>query len=222
MAREDFDPSEASRESFRAAKLAGLSAGYSPALHLVGETAAYLAVAVIALAALDDWLLRDLWAAPAAFVIANVFEWSLHKYVMHEPRPPRFIYEAHTQTHHRIYRHHDMPLRTWRELPFVLFGARTLLGVIAMALVNAGAVWWLFGRNAGLVFLAAEAAYVLLYELLHLSFHLPPPHRVWRWRIIRWLGGRHARHHDPRLMRRRNFNVTFPLADAVFRTSAPD
>jgi hypothetical protein len=222
MEKGDFDPSEASREAFRAAKLGKLSARYSPAAHLIGETAAYVAVVASALAALDGWRFRDLWAAPAAFVIANVFEWALHRFVMHERRPPRFIYEAHTQTHHRIYRHHDMPLRSWRELPFVLFGARTLIGVIAMAFMNAATVWWLIGRNAGLVFLAAEASYVLLYELLHLSFHLPAGHPVRRLPIVRWLDERHRRHHDPRLMRSYNFNVTFPLADALFRTSAPD
>ncbi len=40
-------------------------------------------------------------------------------------------------------------------------------------------------------------------------------------RIIRALRTHHARHHDPRLMQRWNFNVTVPLFDAVMGTIAP-
>jgi len=36
-----------------------------------------------------------------------------------------------------------------------------------------------------------------------------------------WLRRHHAAHHDPRLMTRYNFNVTFPIADRLFGTVAP-
>jgi len=51
------------------------------------------------------------------------------------------------------------------------------------------------------------------YELSHLSYHLPETTWIGRRRVIRWLREHHARHHDPRLMQKWNFNVTIPVFD---------
>ena len=63
-------------------------------------------------------------------------------------------------------------------------------------------------------------AYVIAYEVTHLLYHLPEA-LVGDSRLVRVLKEHHARHHDPRLMQKWNFNVTVPLADWVLKTIAP-
>jgi sterol desaturase/sphingolipid hydroxylase (fatty acid hydroxylase superfamily) len=62
---------------------------------------------------------------------------------------------------------------------------------------------------------------MVLYEVSHLSYHLPPESFVGRRRLVRWLREHHARHHDPRLMQKWNFNVTIPFWDWIRGTIAP-
>ena len=57
--------------------------------------------------------------------------------------------------------------------------------------------------------------YVVSYEWLHLSFHLPATHFIARLGVVKKLKRHHATHHDPRLMQKWNFNVTVPLWDWV-------
>ena len=64
--------------------------------------------------------------------------------------------------------------------------------------------------------------YVVSYEWLHLSYHLPQDSFIGRRSIIRLLRQTHALHHDPRLMQRYNFNVTLPLWDLVRGTYTRD
>ena len=57
--------------------------------------------------------------------------------------------------------------------------------------------------------------YVVSYEWLHLSYHLPPESFIGRLWLVRVLKKHHATHHDPQLMQKWNFNVTIPLWDLV-------
>jgi sterol desaturase/sphingolipid hydroxylase (fatty acid hydroxylase superfamily) len=59
---------------------------------------------------------------------------------------------------------------------------------------------------------------VLVYEWLHLAYHLPDESFIGRRLLIRRLRQHHARHHNPKLMQRWNMNVTLPLFDWVFGT----
>ena len=47
----------------------------------------------------------ELIIIPITFLICNIFEWALHKYIMHKPRNfpgARAIYSRHTQQHHQF------------------------------------------------------------------------------------------------------------------------
>ena len=68
------------------------------------------------------------------------------------------------------------------------------------------------------LFIATAIGYFLLYEMLHLSYHLPPDSAVPRLPILRALRRHHALHHNPAQMTDGNFNVTFPICDSVFGT----
>ena len=83
------------------------------------------------------------------------------------------------------------------------------------------AIGLLFGANAGWIFVVTSSLFMVMYELLHLSYHLPADSFIGRQPLVHWLRRHHARHHDPRLMQRWNFNVTFPIFDYVMGTVAP-
>lgn len=65
---------------------------------------------------------------------------------------------------------------------------------------------------------ATSLAYFLNYEVLHLVYHLPTRYAVARWPLVGRLRRLHQDHHDPRLMARYNFNITYPIGDRLFGT----
>lgn len=56
------------------------------------------------------------------------------------------------------------------------------------------------------------------FEWCHLAYHMPESSWMGGNPVIRWLRTTHTRHHDPRRMLRKNFNVTFPIFDALMGT----
>ena len=53
---------------------------------------------------------------------------------------------------------------------------------------------------------------------MHLAYHLPAQSFIGRLWLIQRLRELHRRHHDPRLMKRWNFNVTLPVFDLLYGT----
>ena len=76
----------------------------------------------------------------------------------------------------------------------------------------------IFDENTARVFYASAIAGYLLYEIMHLSYHLPNNsfvEKVPGWRQLRRL---HLLHHRRELMTRGNFNLTLPLFDWLLGT----
>lgn len=196
-----------------------LGKGYRPLLHFTATVGMCAAVIAYAAARLDGVSGLQWLAVPGALLFANFFEWWVHRYLMHRPRRfLRVLYEKHTLMHHRLFHHDDMALYEWRELSFILLAA-PLISVILVPVVTLGlGCGLLLGANVGWLTVLTLVKYVLLYELTHLSYHLPAGHPVRRIPGLGRLARHHARHHDPRVMSRGNFNVTFPLADLVLGT----
>jgi hypothetical protein len=212
---------ETSREAFRQQMLAAVPSWYSPTGHLLATTG--IGLFVIALSILQIRGLRaiELLTVPIVFVISNFTEWHAHRNLLHRRSPPLGeLYDRHTPQHHRVYRYEDMAIRSWRELRLVLIPAVGVLGIIATSVPGAALAGWLFGANVGWLFLLTSGSYVTSYELTHLAYHLPADSFIGRRAFIRAMREHHARHHDPRLMQKWNFNVTVPLADWLFRTNA--
>jgi Fatty acid hydroxylase len=72
--------------------------------------------------------------------------------------------------------------------------------------------------NSARLMVATSMFFFLTYEWLHMSYHLPKESFLGRNRVIRSLRELHRRHHDPRLMKRWNFNVTIPVFDWIHGT----
>ncbi len=165
-----------------------------------------------------DWLV-----APAFFIVANLIEWTVHKYPMHHPMPPHILYKNHTLIHHLAFTDQNMPITRTAELGLVMMPWYTMLGLFVFAspvMIVAGVL-----RGPGLagVFLLAAVAYFLMYEALHASYHLPDAllNRlgVGRLRLFRAARAHHRHHHVLKRMSHVNFNVTFPLMDRLLGTN---
>jgi sterol desaturase/sphingolipid hydroxylase (fatty acid hydroxylase superfamily) len=81
------------------------------------------------------------------------------------------------------------------------------------------AFYLLFSPNCGWLFAATGMGYFLTYEFLHFSYHLPDEHWLSRTRLVGALRRHHTHHHDLALMGKWNFNISFPICDALFGTS---
>lgn len=158
---------------------------------------------------------------------SSLFEWSLHKFVMHRPILGfRYPFRAHALTHHRIFswdatyqlqRSEDLPNVTfaWWNFPVLLGLNAGLVTGVALAIAGGwNAYFWVIGAVA----LGVLAAYYAAYEYLHFCMHVRTGRWFERTAWFRFIDDHHRMHHrNPT----RNLNVVLPLADLLFRTKAP-
>lgn len=202
----------AMRERFRAET----PPGYQPLLHLAMPLLVGLPVIAWCVAGLEGPGLRDMAVVPATWVAAIATEWRIHRDLLHRRAPPlEVLYEAHTVSHHAMYVEGAMAISSLSEVRGILFPP----WATAAAAIGTAPIAWLLGQvlggDAGRLFWATSLAYLITYEALHLSFHLPRAHPIRRLRVIARLSRNHTRHHDPRRMQRKNFGVTSTLWDRV-------
>ena len=174
-----------------------------------------LALAVIAWAAMQlDHPRWSLLTVPITFLYANLVEWRAHRGPMHHrTRLLGLVFERHTLMHHNFFTHESMRLESTRDFKMVLFPPVLLIFFFGLFALPIGLLLKLVaGVNVAALFVITAMAYYLTYEWLHLAYHLG-------------LGGPlrrlHQTHHDPAVMTSQNFNITFPICDRLFGTSAP-
>ena len=96
-----------------------------------------------------EWLL-----VVPVFVVSNLFEWWIHKYVMHrlvDVWALRAIYDRHTRQHHQYFTDGEMTVDSTREFRIIFFPWRALFTFIGMGVPAALALAWLVNANAGYV-----------------------------------------------------------------------
>lgn len=209
-----MDP--AAREALRARLNARIPSWYRPWVHLAFPSAIGLSIVACALYLLHPLVAWQLATVPLTFLLLNASEWRIHRDLLHHRTPGMTVlYDRHTPEHHMIFLTDDMAIRSTREFRLVLIPAYGILAAFFSALPIPAVLAWLGQWNVAMLFVATTMLYVISYEWLHLSYHLPPESFVGRRKIIAFLRRHHATHHDPRLMQRWNFNVTVPLWDLV-------
>ncbi len=157
---------------------------------------------------------------PVAFCISNVFEWWIHKYVMH--RPVRFlmgIYNRHTLAHHRFFTDIEPTIDNLRDFRIVFFPPYALVAFMVLSLPPAAILGALGLPNAGWLLLITNVALYLNYEVFHLCCHVKDDRIVRHIPLVNSIRRHHIAHHDPEIMMERNFNLTYPVADWFFATS---
>jgi len=207
---------DAKREQRRQNALDEISPHYNPWVHL-----AIPSLGAIGIIATSLWLMRgfrwlDLIVVPLTYVLLNAGEWAVHKGLLHKRRPHfELLYDRHTPLHHMVFVTEDMSLRSWREFRLVLMPAPAILAAFLLALPLPALLLLVGQWNMAMLCAATLMFYMVSYEWLHLAYHLPPTTFIGRSRLIGVLRRHHATHHDPKLMRKWNFNVTVPIWDFV-------
>ncbi len=156
------------------------------------------------------------------FLFGNWAEWAGHRWLLHSPKS--FIkpaYKRHVGTHHQFFSHGTLDYdgqQDWRALLFPPFAP--VLFVFA-ALPPALLLGLLWSSNAGYIAMLTMATYFLMYEGLHTLSHLAYPF-LDHVPLVNTVRRMHVLHHNPDFMHTRNFNLTFPICDALFGTSDLD
>ena len=213
-------------EAIRRQLVARIPRWYVPWVHLTGPSLIGIALITCALSRVRHPSIWELLSVIPMLALSNASEWALHKGVLHHRVPGLgFAFAKHTPQHHGAFGSGSLAIRDLKELKLVLLPAFGVLGMFLGALPPGLA---LASRNVGAFWIASAIAYVLAYEWLHLSYHLPEDGPVGRLALVRVLRRHHAIHHRPEFMQRWNFNVTVPLWDWVQGTlyrparTAPD
>ena len=208
------------RRDYRAQHVGRL---YSGPAHLAFTSLGSLAIIAWALAGLESPRPLELLTVPATFLFANLVEWRGHKGPMHfRTGGLGLLFERHTLQHHRYYTHESMAYEGTDDWKMVLFPPVMLLFFLGLVATPLGALLFVAAsRNVALLYVATAMGYFLTYEWLHFCHHLPPSSIVARLPGLARLREHHRAHHDPALMTRHNFNITFPIADGLFGTRAP-
>lgn len=162
-----------------------------------------------------EWL-----AVPLSLAYANLTEYLGHRYPMHRPfRGLGLVYKRHAGQHHRFFTHEAMPVDSPRDFRALLFPPVLVIFFFGLFGVP---VWflldWAVSANVAWLFVASALAYFLNYEILLTAYHLPETHWLARLSLVKKLRWLHQAHHDPKLMSRFNFNITYPLGDWLFGT----
>lgn len=211
----------ASVERFRAQyRREHMPNGYRGGLHLAATTSISLGIIASCIANLDAVTALEWLALPGTFLYANLAEYLGHRGPMHHRRRGLgLVFERHARQHHRFFTADAMPYDTPADLRAVLFPVVLLLFfLLAFTVPAALLLAWLASANVAWLFGATAVAYFLNYELLHLAYHAPAGSWVQRLPAVARLRRLHAAHHDPALMQRHNFNITYPICDWLFGT----
>lgn len=205
------------RETYRREEI---PANYRGLVHLCFTFGSGIAVVIYSAGQLDQVQAAQWLTVPITLLYANLAEYLGHRFVMHRPVPGLgLVYKRHAGQHHRFFSHQHMELEDIRDLKAVLFPPVLMVFfILAFAFPVGITLSLLFAGNVGLLFVASAVAYFLNYEILHLAYHLPGDSWLGRRGLIRRLRALHTCHHDPSLMSRWNFNITYPISDLIFRT----
>lgn len=207
---------QAFREDFRS-KIGRLYHGWAHValIYAIGGAAIWYAARQIASPAWYEWLV-----VPVAFAVSNVFEWWIHKFVMHRPvKGFMGIYKRHTLAHHQFFTENEYTVDNSRDFRIVFFPPYALITFMAMSLVPAFLLNRLGLPDAGWLLLITNTALYLNYELFHYCCHVKDDRLVRHIPFINTIRRHHAAHHNTAIMMERNFNLTYPIADWFFGTS---
>ncbi|MBW8269639.1 sterol desaturase family protein [Caldovatus aquaticus] len=204
------------RADFRA-KIGRLYSGWAHValIYAIGLAAIWYFARQVDSPAWYEWL-----AVPVAFLAANIFEWWIHKYIMHRPvKGFMGIYKRHTLAHHQFFTEHEISVDNSRDFRIVFFPPYALVTFIAMTLVPAALLMRAGLPNAGWLLLITNTAIYLNYELFHYCCHVKDDRIVRHIPLVNTIRRHHAAHHNTSIMMERNFNLTYPIADWLFGTS---
>ena len=186
-------------------------------IYAIGLAALFIDLTNLHAPAWWEWL-----TVPAVFLLCNLFEWVLHRHVMHRPssvRALRAIYTRHTLMHHQFFTDREMRFADHRDWRVTVFPPYALVVFMLMSIPPALLLGAVVSANAGWLLMATTTGFYLLYEFMHFCCHVEENRLVRACPLVNTIRRHHAAHHDQSIMMERNMNLTFPIADWLFGTS---
>lgn len=193
---------------------------YSGIGHFLFTTIACLSVVFVCIYFIENANWKEWLVIPITFLYANFAEYIGHKGPLHHRKEKlKKVFKRHTLEHHVFFTEKEMKCDSTRDFKMILFPPVLLIFfLLGFAIPVAAVLFWIWSTNAALLFLATALAYFLNYEWLHLSYHLPEEHFISKLPIIQSLRKLHQTHHNPKLMTKYNFNISYPIFDKIFGT----
>jgi hypothetical protein len=206
------------RENYRE-RVAGWYNGWLHILliYTIGFTALYVYIAN-----LHDVRWWEYLAIPVVFMMANFFEWAVHRYVMHRPSNIsmlRGIYSRHTMMHHQFFTEQEMRFADHHDWRVTFFPPYALVVFTFMSIPPAIVAGWLISPNVGWLLISTTTSMYLIYEFMHLCCHVDDNWFVRHMPFVNTIRRHHTAHHNQSIMMERNMNLTFPIMDCLMGTS---
>ena len=208
---ERHNPSER-QVKFREEYQAQIHPRYSGLLHVGVMYAVGIAVISWCVSRLENATWEWLLVMPV-FLFSNLFEWWIHKYVMHrlvDVWALRAIYDRHTRQHHQYFTDNEMTVSSTREWRIIFFPWRALFTFMALGTPFALALGWLIDPNAGYILMITIVGQYLIYETFHYCCHTHDNWFVRHMPFVNTIRRHHTAHHNYGIMMARNLNLTFP------------
>ena len=209
------------RQEYRS-RIAGRYNGYFhiATVYAIGAIALFYYARHLDAVAWWEWL-----AVPVVFLLCNLFEWAVHRYVMHRPtRIPglRAVYQRHTLNHHQFFTDGEMRFRDHRDWRVTVFPPFALVTFTVMSIPPALVLGLAVSAAVGWLTIITTTSMYLVYEFMHFCCHVNENRFVRHCPFVNTLRRHHFAHHNTRLMMGTNMNLTFPMADWLFGTSDLD
>lgn len=153
-----------------------------------------------------------------SIVFSNFVEYFLHRFPMHNLTFLKGIYRMHTGVHHRFFTSELMHIESKEDIFHVSTSIKVICLFVCSIILPISFLIGLLSSSFGILFFITAMSYYLVYELTHLYCHLPPDRWWGNIPYFRSCRRRHRRHHNSKIMRTKDFNVSFPLMDILFRT----
>lgn len=199
---------------------AHISKYYSGVFHFCFTSLVALSAIAYAILHLQRVTAAEWITVPITFLFANFVEYKGHRGPMHHATKLGYLlYRRHSLEHHRFFTHDAMSYESSRDFKMVLFPPVMILFFIGLHAVPVGlALYYLVSANVAFLFVIVAVGYFLTYEWLHFCYHLPEDTWIGRLPFMKRLRRLHTDHHNLALMNQYNFNITFPICDALFGT----
>ena len=206
------------RQDYRA-RIAGWYNGYVhiAVIYVIGGTALYIYAQHMGQVLWWEWL-----TIPIVIFLCNIFEWFLHKEVMHHHinnRGLSAIYQRHTLNHHRFFTDYEMRFRDHTDWRVTVFPPYAMVVFILMSMPAGLIGGFMVSPNVGWLIMSTTTGMYLVYEFMHFCCHVDENRFVRFVPFINTLRRHHTAHHNRSLMMEVNMNLTFPIADWLFGTS---
>jgi hypothetical protein len=189
-------------------------------IYVIGFTALYVYTANVRDPRWWEWL-----TIPVVFLIANFFEWAVHRYIMHRPSNVpvlRAIYTRHTLMHHQFFTEAEMRFADHQDWRVTFFPPYALVVFTLMSIPPAIIAGLIVSPNVGWLLITTTSSTYLVYEFMHFACHVDDNWFVRTMPFVNTIRRHHAAHHNQGLMMERNMNLTFPIMDCLLGTSDLD